>query len=245
LAVAFVLWFGRSIALATLTATETASVQPLLERPAIGLLADPVSVRRLELVLGGSFAVVARGHDAESLAVAAVDVAVVVGTASLFSRGGIVSELRGLPSPPPIVVVSKCDERALVGKALRAGVNGFVSESRIEVTLAPTITAVIRGQLSIPQTIRHRVPWRTLSLREQQVLQLVARGLTNGEIADRLYLSESTVKSHLSSSFRKLGVSSRAEAAAVVLDPEHGLLSSATLPPALISLEQALFGSPA
>jgi predicted transcriptional regulator len=51
----------------------------------------------------------------------------------------------------------------------------------------------------------------------------VAAGLTNGEIADSLFLSESTVKSHLSSAFAKLGVRSRKEAAALVLDPEQGL----------------------
>jgi DNA-binding NarL/FixJ family response regulator len=61
------------------------------------------------------------------------------------------------------------------------------------------------------------------SYREKQVLELVLAGLTNGEIAGRLYLSESTVKSHLASSFRKLGVSSRVEAARRVLDPDSGL----------------------
>ena len=61
------------------------------------------------------------------------------------------------------------------------------------------------------------------SFREKQVLELVARGFTNGEIAMQLFLAESTVKSHLSSSFRKLGINSRKEAAAIVLDPENGL----------------------
>ena len=54
------------------------------------------------------------------------------------------------------------------------------------------------------------------------MLDHVAAGLTNSEIAESLFLSESTVKSHLSSAFAKLGVRSRREAAALVLDPDQG-----------------------
>lgn len=81
----------------------------------------------------------------------------------------------------------------------------------------------------MPRSIRSRIAWATFSVREQQILQQVAAGLTNGEIADRLYLSESTIKSHLSSSFRKLGVCSRAEAVAAMLDPDNGLATGARL----------------
>jgi DNA-binding NarL/FixJ family response regulator len=111
-----------------------------------------------------------------------------------------------------------------VRKALRAGVDGFVAEPENERVLRGTLAAVLAGQISVPRAIRERIVWTVFSLREKQVLQLVAAGLTNAEIADRLFLSESTIKSHLSSSFRKLGVSSRAEAAAAVLDPDTGLV---------------------
>ena len=62
-----------------------------------------------------------------------------------------------------------------------------------------------------------------LSAREKQILGLVVMGLMNSEIAARLFLAESTVKSHLSSAFRKLGVRSRTEASELILDPERGL----------------------
>jgi DNA-binding NarL/FixJ family response regulator len=62
-----------------------------------------------------------------------------------------------------------------------------------------------------------------LSQREKEILALVAAGLTNGQIATRLYLAESTVKTHLSSAFRRLGVRSRREAAALVLSSDDGM----------------------
>jgi DNA-binding NarL/FixJ family response regulator len=62
-----------------------------------------------------------------------------------------------------------------------------------------------------------------LSIREKQVVGLVAMGLMNIEIAERLFLAESTVKSHLSSAFAKLGVRSRHEAVELLLNPASGL----------------------
>ena len=64
------------------------------------------------------------------------------------------------------------------------------------------------------------------SHRERQVLALVVRGFGNRQIAARLFLAESTVKSHLASAFQKLGVRSRKEAAALLMDPDEGLGAS-------------------
>jgi ATP/maltotriose-dependent transcriptional regulator MalT len=70
-----------------------------------------------------------------------------------------------------------------------------------------------------------------LSHREKETLGLLVLGLTNAEIARRLYLAESTVKCHLTSIFSKLGVRSRNEAVARALDPQHGLgLGTLTVP---------------
>jgi DNA-binding NarL/FixJ family response regulator len=123
----------------------------------------------------------------------------------------------------PIVVVSTASGPNTVRKALAAGASGYVREADIETALPVAIRAVLVGQVCIPRQATSETGRPAFSLREKQVLELVARGFTNGEIAQRLFLAESTVKSHLSSSFRKLGVSSRKEAAALVLDPDNGL----------------------
>ena len=61
-----------------------------------------------------------------------------------------------------------------------------------------------------------------LSERQRTILRLVVRGFTNRQIADELYLAESTVKTHLSSAFTKLDTHSRAEVTELILDPDEG-----------------------
>lgn len=139
-----------------------------------------------------------------------------------FATPGAVAALRAqLPGVPVIVVAGRSSGRA-ARKLLRGEIDGLVLERHLETALAATIEAVLAEQLCVPSTMREQIARPVFSHREKQVLELVAAGMTNGEIAGRLYLSESTVKSHLASSFRKLGVSSRAEAVRRLLDPESG-----------------------
>jgi DNA-binding NarL/FixJ family response regulator len=72
----------------------------------------------------------------------------------------------------------------------------------------------------VPRKVRASVERPTFSHRERQVLTFVSQGFTNAQIAKRLFLSESTIKSHLSSAFAKFGVRSRKEAAALFLELE-------------------------
>jgi DNA-binding NarL/FixJ family response regulator len=81
---------------------------------------------------------------------------------------------------------------------------------------------VAAGQLAVPSSLRSQIAPRALSHREKQILALVVLGLTNRQIADELFLAESTVKTHLSSAFGKLDAHSRADATARILDPESG-----------------------
>ena len=107
-------------------------------------------------------------------------------------------------------------------RVLRAGAIGIVLDSELERVLAPTARAVAAGQLSVPISLRDQIAPRALSYREKQILGLVVLGLTNRQIADKLFLAESTVKTHLSSAFGKLDAHSRADATARILDPESG-----------------------
>ncbi len=107
-------------------------------------------------------------------------------------------------------------------RALSIGVSGVVLIDEVERALSPVVSVVGAGQVSVPRSLRASVRAPILTTREKQILGLVVMGMSNGEIAAKLYLAESTVKSHLSSAFAKLGVSSRNEAVSVILDPDHG-----------------------
>lgn len=107
-------------------------------------------------------------------------------------------------------------------RALLAGAAGVVLDSDVDRALTATARAVVAGQLAVPSALALQIAPRPLSYREKQILGLVVLGFTNREIADKLYLAESTVKTHLSSVFSKLDTHSRAEAAARILDPEGG-----------------------
>jgi DNA-binding NarL/FixJ family response regulator len=124
---------------------------------------------------------------------------------------------------PPIVVVISESERRDARKLIEAGVAGLVLDTEIAETLTATVHAVCSGLLVYPRRLRTAAERPTLTSREKQVLGLVVEGRTNGEIAATLWLAESTIKSHLSSAFGKLGVRSRSEAAALILDPGQGL----------------------
>jgi DNA-binding NarL/FixJ family response regulator len=108
-------------------------------------------------------------------------------------------------------------------RALRAGVDGLLREDQIESALVPTLRAVCSGLVCFPRPATAHGQCETLSRREKQVLGMLVMGFTNAEIGRRLFLAESTVKSHLSSAYTKLGVRSRKDAAAVILDPDGGL----------------------
>ena len=81
---------------------------------------------------------------------------------------------------------------------------------------------MLAGQLAVPVSLGRQIAPRPLSHREKQILSLVIRGCTNREIAHKLFLAESTVKTHLSSSFRKLDAGARSEAVERIMDPENG-----------------------
>jgi len=120
---------------------------------------------------------------------------------------------RSLPRSRLIAVVAAPD-RAVVRNALRAGADGVVGAADVPAALPVTVGAVWAGQTVVPRAARADIEAAELSHREREVLELVAAGLNNAQIAERLCVTEHTVKSHLGSTFAKLGVHSRSEAIA-------------------------------
>jgi DNA-binding NarL/FixJ family response regulator len=123
----------------------------------------------------------------------------------------------------PIVMVCAEIERWAVRTALAAGTAGVVLLDDLDAALWPCLQAVQSGQTCVPRGHWRQIEPPALSAREKQILALVVMGYMNSQIAAQLFLAESTVKSHLSSAFGKLGVRSRNEAASLILDPERGL----------------------
>jgi DNA-binding NarL/FixJ family response regulator len=123
----------------------------------------------------------------------------------------------------PIVVVCADIERWAVRATLAAGAAGVVIFDNLELALCPCLRAVQAGQTCVPRGHWRQIEPPALSSREKQILALLVMGYMNRQIAAQLFLAESTVKSHLSSAFGKLGVRSRNEAVSLILDPERGL----------------------
>jgi DNA-binding NarL/FixJ family response regulator len=133
-----------------------------------------------------------------------------------------VAELRAELKDVPLVLLCERASAGDVRRALKFGADGVVLVERIKSALAAVVSVVVSGQISVPMSNRGEVGQDVLTIREKQILGLVVTGLTNAQIATKMFLAESTVKSHLSSAFAKLGVSSRHEAVGLILDPDRG-----------------------
>jgi DNA-binding NarL/FixJ family response regulator len=125
-----------------------------------------------------------------------------------------------------VLVVLPGAQRFDVGLLLSVGADGVVLERDLDTVLGPVARAAAAGQISVPAELRHPIQRPALSHRERQILGLAVVGLTNAQIAQRIFIAESTVKTHLSSAFRRLGVHSRREAAALIFASDDVLRRS-------------------
>ncbi|MET9604171.1 response regulator transcription factor [Streptomyces sp. NPDC006512] len=143
---------------------------------------------------------------------------------------------------PRVLVLTTFDLDEYVYAALRAGASGFLLKDTGPDKLIEAIAAVAHGDMLFAPSVTRRliesyvtrsdpVPDTPASLdaltaREREVLRLAAKGLSNTEIAERLYISEATVKTHLNRTMTKLSLDSRAQA--VVVAYEAGLVVPGT-----------------
>lgn len=211
------------------------ALRPSTLPPVIAIAADSDAYGRIDTALATQgLSVLTRVEIAEDVVPPLPDSAVIVFACEVDTPREMTS-LRRLCRETPdsrVVVISSPTSGVGVRRALDAGASGVVFDSELDRTLATTVLAVAIGQSVVPGKLRAGVERPTLSHREQQVLGLVRTGLTNAEIARRLYLAESTIKSHLASIFAKLGVRSRKEVAAALDDLDRGPLPRDSFPEA-------------
>jgi DNA-binding CsgD family transcriptional regulator len=150
------------------------------------------------------------------------DTVAVVLTARAGPRGAP-PEVPEVPDDRPTVLVTPEASARLIRRALNAGIGGVVLVDHVHRALGPTVRAVTAEQVCLPRLLQRHASKPRLTAREKQILGMIVLGMSNAEIAGRLHVTESTVKSHVSATLSKLGVSSRSEAAAAVLDPAEGL----------------------
>jgi DNA-binding NarL/FixJ family response regulator len=224
---------GRGRCLDVSAAAQVA-LQPVVEpdarlRPSVVVVAEDIRAsRRLAQALKavGVAVVAAEASPERAVSVARRNGSEVIVLCCDLSRPGSMTRLRRIRKDvhgPRIVLVAMASQMARAREALSAGADALVAECDVETVLGHVVETVAAGQVSVPRELRRHVVRPAFSHRERQVLALMVEGLQNREIADRLYLAESTVKSHLASCFDKLGVRSRAKAAALMLDPDEGL----------------------
>ncbi|MGW7067785.1 response regulator [Streptomyces sp. NPDC054855] len=189
------------------------------------------------------------GDGAEAVALAATTRPdVILMDIRMPGMSGIVATekiLAEAPEPPPrVLVLTTFDLDEYVYGALRAGASGFLLKDSGPERLLAAVAAVGGGDALFAPSVTCRLveafarqagagssgdcaepppDLRALTLREVEVLKLIATGLSNADIADRLYISEATVKTHLNRTMSKLDLDSRAQA--VVVAYETGLVT--------------------
>ena len=147
-------------------------------------------------------------------------------------------EITAMPQAPKVLVLTTFDLDDYVYEALRSGASGFLLKDASARELSDAVRLVAAGDALLAPGVTKRLiaefarmgaprtPSRQqvdgLTERESEVLALVARGLSNAEIADRLVVAEQTVKTHVSRILMKLGLRDRTQA--VVLAYETGLV---------------------
>lgn len=128
--------------------------------------------------------------------------------------------IRSVSGAPHVLVLTNYDTDADILGAVEAGASGYLLKDAPPPELLAAARAAASGETALAPSVAVRLAARkdaadeALSLREAEVLELVADGESNRTIARRLFLSEATVKSHLVHIFTKLGVSSRTQAVA-------------------------------
>jgi len=222
-----------------------------VREPVRVLMADDQALfRRGLFVLLGSepgIEVVAEAQDGEEAIARAAELApdVVLLDVRMPRMDGIEAarRIRELLPSTKVLMLTVSDEEDDLYEAIKAGANGYLLKEVSVEDVAAAIHAVVQGQSFISPSMaskllrefnalarqaaeREQLPAPVLTPRELEVLRLVARGMSNKDVADHLFISENTVKNHVRNILEKLHLHSRMEAVMYavrqhLLDPHH------------------------
>ena len=138
--------------------------------------------------------------------------------------------VRGLYPGVPLLVLGSQLDLALARATLENGADGFVHAAMDPAQLLRAVEVVQKGELAAPRQLlgyllspKENKKIGHISARQREILELVDEGLSNAEIAGRLYLSESTIKQHLRGAYKVLGVRNRTEAARTMREHAGGV----------------------
>jgi two-component system invasion response regulator UvrY len=172
------------------------------------------------------------GNAAEALAmIARVKPDVLLLDLTFPDRSGIdvLGDLRNLDGAPLTVVLTWHTEPSYAVRAISAGAHGYVQKGAAPQVLIDAIRAVARGERVVPPGVEETIasgdgdPASTLTARESQVMEMLARGMTNREIAEGLSISSKTVDTHRGHVLKKLGIRNNSELTTFAV--KHGYIT--------------------
>ncbi len=153
----------------------------------------------------------------------------VLPSSAIFDTGGVeglsegIQRIRGVNPDISILVFSLHVDLPLARAALRLGARGFIHAGMELDQIARAVEVAAKGEIVAPRKLLEYLianedpaDLDALTTRQREILQLVAQGYSNAQIARTLFLSESTVKQHLRATYKVLGVSDRKEAAKLI-----------------------------
>ena len=228
--------------------TPTHPPSLLLAAPVLVVEDDPnVTQRMCALLLGMGYDITAllwaqsvaearKIYEQEPIALALIDLGLPDGSGQT-----VIEELRARDAGMMILVISAWSTEDAILGALRAGATGYLLKERDDLELRLGIASTLRGGAPIDPFIAKRIMQEfaaapktagsthlpsmpPLTHREQEILQLVAQGLTNREIAEGIHISRFTVECHIRKIYQKMDVSSRTRA--IHMARVHGLIDS-------------------
>jgi two-component system, NarL family, response regulator len=140
----------------------------------------------------------------------------------------VLRALAGIARSPKVIVLTSFETDEDIYRAVQAGAQGYLLKDTSQHEMIDAITSVHSGKRYIPRHIAARLADRmmrsSLTTREIEILEMLAKGLTNKEIGSALEISDNTVRNHVISIIEKLEVSDRTEAATAAI--QRGIISS-------------------